>query len=74
MGASKCLVQPRPDIRAHSKLDALDFGLYEHDPHVLRLRRVGVSTQRLDRIRLAKTAGTNGKKGKKENSFTDYPG
>jgi len=47
-------VQPRTDIRAHDELDALDFGLYEHDPHVFRLGRVGVPTQRLNRIRLQK--------------------
>ena len=47
-------MQPRADIRAHDKLDALDFGLHEHDPHVLRLGRVGVTAQRLDRIRLQK--------------------
>ncbi len=37
------LVEPRADVGAHDKLDALDFGLYEHDPGVLRLGRVGVS-------------------------------
>ena len=49
-----CLVQPCADIRAHDKLDALDLGLHEHDPHVFRLGRVGVPAQRLDRIRLQK--------------------
>ena len=49
-----CLVQARANIRAHDKLDALDLGLHEHDPHVFRLGRVGVPTQRLDRIRLQK--------------------
>ena len=51
-GEDRYLVQPRTDIRPHDKLDALDFSLYEHDPHVLRLGRVGIPTQRLHRIRL----------------------
>jgi hypothetical protein len=46
------LVQPRADIRAHDKLDALDLGLHEHDPRVFCLRRVGIPTERLDGIRL----------------------
>ena len=45
-------VQPRADIRAHDKLDALDLGLHEHDPRVFCLGRVGIPTERLDGIRL----------------------
>ena len=52
VGSKMCLVQARANIRAHDKLDALDLGLHEHDPHVFRLGRVGVPAQRLDRIRL----------------------
>jgi hypothetical protein len=36
------LVEPRADVRAHDKLDALDFGLHEHDARVLCLGRVRV--------------------------------
>ena len=53
-----CLVQPRTDVRAHDKLYALDFCLHEHNPRMLRLRRVGVPAQRLDCIRLPKAAST----------------
>ena len=47
-------VQPRADIRAHDKLDALDLSLHEHDPRVFCLGRVGIPTERLDGIRLEK--------------------
>ena len=37
------LVQPCADIRAHDKLDVLDLGLHEHDPHMFCLGQVGNS-------------------------------
>jgi len=36
------LVEARADVGAHDEFDALDFGLDEHDPRVLRFGRVGV--------------------------------